>query len=144
MMTRGKPSIVVVDDDRYNLEVTARGLVRAGYKVHKFSDPIMALQHIEHDRCDECDVLISDVRMPIMNGFQLARRIKELRQGMKIFLMTESEIEKRDFVTVFPSTSINQLIRKPIDLTELVNRIEETWKEFDRTEQTNKAKLPNS
>lgn len=140
MMTRGKPSIVVVDDDRSNLELTARGLARVGYKVHKFSDPIMALQHIEHDGCTDCEVLISDAYMPFMNGFQLIRRIKELRPGMKIFLMTEFEIEKRDFVTAFPSTSINQLIIKPFDLTELANRIEEACKEFDRTEQSKTPK----
>lgn len=125
MAAYGKPSIIVVDDDKDNLEITARGLVRAGYEVHKFSDPIMALAHIEHDGCKDCDVLVSDVHMPSMNGFQLVRRIKELRPSMKIVLMTGFEIHKHEFGAVFPSTTIDQLIRKPFALTELVKRIEE-------------------
>jgi two-component system OmpR family response regulator len=127
-----KPSIIVVDDDKDNLEITARGLIQSGYKVHKFSDPILALQHIEHDSCKDCDVLISDVNMPAMNGFQLVRRIKELRSGTKIVLMTGFDINKHEFETVFPSTPVDQIIRKPFALSEFVQRIEEIQKEVKR------------
>lgn len=143
MAAYGKPSIMVVDDDKDDLEVTVRGLVRAGYKVHKFSDPLMALEHIEHDGCKDCNLLLSDVHMPSMNGFQLVRRIKELRPSMKIVLMTGFEMHKHEFGTVFPSTHVDRLIRKPFDLTELTIRIGETCKEIDRADQAKKAALPN-
>jgi YesN/AraC family two-component response regulator len=79
----------------------------------------VALQHIEQG-CNECQVLISDVRMPKMNGFQLVKRIRQLRPEMKLVMMTAFEINKSEFESVFPSTHIDNVLRKPFTNSKLV------------------------
>jgi len=120
-------SILVVDDDKDILRIVKIGLERAGFKVHGFSDPILALQHIE-DGCKECDVLISDVRMPHMNGFQLVKRIRQIRPEMKLVMMTAFEINKTEFESVFPSTQIDSVLRKPFAPSKLVSVVEKVSK----------------
>jgi len=109
---------MVVDDDSDVLAVTRRSLELSGFNVHAFSDAIAALSHVEKN-CKECTMLVSDIRMPQMNGFQLVRRIKELRPDMKIILMTAFEINKSELESVLPSTPVNDLIKKPFSPSHL-------------------------
>jgi two-component system cell cycle sensor histidine kinase/response regulator CckA len=125
--TGSAKSILVVDDDKDILKTVRIGLERAGFEVHGFSDPILALQHIEHG-CNECEVLISDVRMPHMNGFQLVKRIRQIRPGMKLVMMTAFEINKAEFESVFPSTQIDSVLQKPFAPSKLVSVVEKVSK----------------
>ena len=115
--------VMVVDDDEDILRVIQIGLEKAGFQVHAFSDPIVALQHIEQG-CGECQILISDVRMPKMNGFQLVKRIRQLRPAIKLVIMTAFEINKSEFESVFPSTPIESVLRKPFVPSRLVAVVE--------------------
>jgi two-component system OmpR family response regulator len=117
-----RTSIMVVDDDRDILTVAGRGLQYAGFKVYTFADPLEALQHVQNG-CKDCDVLVSDVRMPALTGFQLIRKVKDLRPEIKVVLMTMFEVNKREFEAVFPSTPIDDVIRKPFAPSQLVGKI---------------------
>jgi two-component system response regulator ChvI len=118
-----KGMVMVVDDGEDILRVIQMGLEKAGLQVHAFSDPLAALQHIEQG-CRECEVLISDVRMPKMNGFQLAKRIRQLRPTMKLVIMTAFDINKSEFESVFPSTPIDSVLRKPFHPSRLIAIVE--------------------
>ncbi len=117
-----KATILIVDDDMDTLTVTGRSLEHAGFKVHAFADPLMALQHI-HDDCKYCRVLVSDIRMPALTGFQLVRRVKDLRPEMIVIMMTMFEVNEREFEAVFPSTRIDGVIRKPFSPSHLVEKM---------------------
>ena len=58
------------------------GLQCKGFHIDAFSDPQTALEKFESGKYD---VLITDVRMPAMNGFELARRISKIDDKIKIF-----------------------------------------------------------
>lgn len=116
-------TIMVVDDDKDIVRVVCLGLENAGFHVHGFTDPILALQHVEQG-CKQCEVLISDVRMPGMSGFQLARRIRQTRSDMKLVMMTAFEVNKREFQSIFPSIQIDSLITKPFPPSKLASIIE--------------------
>jgi DNA-binding NtrC family response regulator len=124
----GKKGIMVVDDDTDILKTTKLGLERAGFHVHGFSDPVLALQHIEKEGCKECEILISDVRMPHMNGFQLVKRIRQIQPEMKLIMMTAFEINKAEFESVFPSSRIESVLRKPFAPSKLVSVVEKVSK----------------
>jgi DNA-binding NtrC family response regulator len=113
---------MVCDDDKDILITLSRGLERSDFEIHGFSDPVMALQHVE-DGCEECEVLVTDVRMPNMNGFQLVRRIREIRPEMKVVMMTAFEGNKTELETVFPSMNVDYVIRKPFAPSKLVDVI---------------------
>ena len=117
-----KTTILIVDDDRDTLTVTGRSLEHAGFKVHAFEDPLTALRHIQND-CKYCQVLVSDVRMPALTGFQLVRKVKDLRPEMKVIMMTMFEVNKPEFEAVFPSTPIDDVIRKPFTSSQLLDKI---------------------
>ena len=73
-----KTTTLIVDEDTDTLTVIRRGLEHVGFKVHAFVDPLVALHHVEND-CKYCQVLVSDIRMPALTGFQLVRKVKDLR-----------------------------------------------------------------
>lgn len=117
-----KTTILIVDDDIDTLKVTGRSLEHAGFKVHAFVDPLTVLHHVQND-CKYCQVLVSDVRMPALTGFQLVRKVKDLRPEMKVIMMTMFEVNKPEFEAVFPSTPIDAVIRKPFTPSQLVEKI---------------------
>jgi DNA-binding NtrC family response regulator len=117
-----KTTILIVDDDIDILTVTGRSLEHAGFKVHAFVDPLIALHHVRND-CKYCQVLVSDIRMPGLTGFQLVRKVKDLRPEMKVIMMTMFEVNKPEFEAVFPSTPIDAIIRKPFTPSQLVEKI---------------------
>jgi two-component system cell cycle sensor histidine kinase/response regulator CckA len=117
-----KTTVLIVDDDIDTLTVTGRILEHAGFKVHAFADPLAALHHVQNG-CKHCHVLVSDVRMPALTGFQLVRKVKDLRPEMKVIMMTMFEVNKQEFEAVFPSTPIDGVIRKPFAPSQLVEKI---------------------
>jgi response regulator RpfG family c-di-GMP phosphodiesterase len=120
-------TIMVVDDYNDNSQIVRKGLERVGHDVHAFIEPLLAIQHIQNGGREKCSLLISDIRMPKMNGFQLVRRVKELRPDMRIIMLTAFEVNMKEFNTVFPSTRVDKIIRKPFNissLTEMVRTIQ--------------------
>ncbi len=79
------PRIVVVDDEPITLKQLRRILEKAGYRVSTFSNPHRALEHLE---TSGCDLVISDVQMPTMNGMELMTRIKGQYPAMEVILIT--------------------------------------------------------
>jgi DNA-binding NtrC family response regulator len=120
MASAAARAVMVVDDDKDIVRIIRIGLENAGFHVHAFTDPLVALEHIEQG-CGECEVLISDIRMPRMNGFQLVKRIRQTRPEMKLLLMTAFEIKKTDLESVVPSTHIDNVIMKPFAISKLVS-----------------------
>lgn len=117
---------MVCDDDEDILTVIARGLENAGYVVHSHSDPIAALAHVE-DGCRNCEILISDVKMPKMNGFQLVRRVRGFNPDIKVIMMTAFEVNKPEFEAVFPSMKVEGVLRKPFMPSKLAEMIKEIY-----------------
>ena len=65
--------ILVVDDEEFILETAREALFDAGYRVHTASGGREALQRVEED---EIDVVVTDLRMPEMDGFTLIRTLR--------------------------------------------------------------------
>jgi len=118
-----KLSVMVVDDEKDILTVVTKALEARGLNVVGYTDPTLALQHFI-DGGDSFNVIVSDVRMPNMTGFQLARKVKELHPNIKIVLMSSFEINKPEFDKVLPSTSVDSFLCKPFKLSELVRVVE--------------------
>ena len=116
-------SVMVVDDEKDILTVVTKALEARGLNVVGYTDPIQALQHFA-DGGDSFNVIVADVRMPGLTGFQLARKVKEVHPKIKIVLMSSFEINKPEFDKVLPSTSVDGFLCKPFKLSELVRVVE--------------------
>jgi len=124
-----KLSVMVVDDQTDLLATTTKMLTHNGYIVHAFDNPIEALAHIKGDGCTNCNILISDLRMPQMSGFELVRQIKEMRPDMGVIVMTAFKINKEEAQLVLPTSKIDAFLKKPFSMAELIQAVKQCTKE---------------
>ena len=113
---------MLVDDEPDLLATTKTMLETEGYKVHAFTSPIEAFNHVENG-CNECVLLFSDIKMPEMSGFELVRRLKDLRPEMKVIFTSSFVIHKGEFQKVLPSTKADDFIQKPYTKSDLIEAI---------------------
>ena len=125
--------LLVVDDDPDIVQVLKRGLEQNRFLVDAFTNPEEALQSFKSDAESYC-LVVSDIRMPVLSGIQLAKRVKETNPDVKVILMTAFEIRDNEFSKVFPSTSVDGFVQKPIGIRELSNKILSIIGEFKRRE----------
>ena len=92
-------------------------------KVDSFYDPFLALENF---RPSLYDLLLINVSMPKMNGFELYYRVKALDNKVKVCFLTAGEMYyetiRRD---VFPDLDVNCFIRKPIANKDLIKQVKE-------------------
>ena len=110
--------IEVVDDDFDILNVINLYLRQVGLNVFGFTDPNLALEHFRIN-CKDYILVVSDIRMPGMNGFEFVRNIREIKPDVKILLMTAFDINTTIFSEELLATKVNGFIQKPISLKRL-------------------------
>ncbi len=118
-----KKSILAVDDELDIIAVVRVALQKNGWTVKEFTDPILALQHFKQHSTGY-DAVLSDIRMPGMNGFDLVRKVKAIKPEVKIFLMTALDISRPELKRVLPSLKVDGIIEKPATMHMLVSLIE--------------------
>jgi two-component system response regulator ChvI len=117
-----KNKILIVDDEpdvNLTLKMT---LEENGFEVDTFTDPLLALDNF---RTGLYDLIILDIKMPKMNGFELYREIKKIDRKLTVCFLTAGEMYYGGYGDIFDQ---NQFIRKPIENQELVKRITEIIK----------------
>ena len=117
------PTILVVDDEPALLALVRTMLWRAGYAVLEAPGGAEALQ-IADDREAPIRLLLTDILMPDMNGYELAEQLKAKRPDLKVLYMS-GYTDK----VILDSTGRNfsgaPLIRKPFTQHTLISRISE-------------------
>jgi DNA-binding NtrC family response regulator len=114
--------LLIVDDDSDIVQVLKMGLLKNGFAVEAFTNPQEALQSFKSDAESYCLVL-SDMRMPLLSGIQLSKKVKEVNPNVKVVLMTAFEIRDEEFSKVFPSTQVDGFVQKPIGIKDLTDKI---------------------
>jgi CheY-like chemotaxis protein len=119
-------SILVVDDEHDIINLISRLLQKNGQKkVCAFTDATEALKHFSNsDSCidgggHQHSIVISDIRMPSMNGYEFVSQIKEKNPQVKIILMSAFEIEDKEFHNVLPDIKVDGFLQKPFFMTQL-------------------------
>jgi DNA-binding NtrC family response regulator len=113
-------SILVVDDELDIVLIFKQALSRQGYTVFGFTDPLLALEHFKVNSAGY-GLVITDVRMPRMSGFELAANIKVIKPDAKVVFMSAFEVSDLEFS--MPGVKINDFLRKPVDVKTLVRRV---------------------
>ena len=115
---------MVVDDERDILSIVKRGLESKNrFKVETFIDAESALESLKENSDNYYDLVLTDIRMPKINGFELYRRIKESNPNMKIVFITAFEINKDEFSKVIPSVDVIDFISKPVSMSTLITKL---------------------
>ena len=115
---------MVVDDERDILSIVKRGLESKNrFQVETFIDADSALESLKDNSDEYYDLVLTDIRMPKINGFELYRRIKESNPNMKIVFITAFEINKDEFSKVIPSVDVIDFISKPVSMSTLITKL---------------------
>ena len=114
--------IILVDDEQDILFTYKAFLQDYNYEVTSFTDPSIALNYIR-DHSDFNDLLvILDIRMKNLNGFQLHQQIKAIDPTIKILFITALDILD-ELLSIVPGVSKEQIMRKPVDKKIFTNTI---------------------
>jgi DNA-binding response OmpR family regulator len=90
----------------------------AGYECISYTDPVKALQEF---RPNYYDLIILDIIMPVLNGFDLCKKIIELDRTVRIIFITAAKEYYEQFRTqCFPELGKINYIQKPVSNDELV------------------------
>ena len=114
--------ILVVDDERDITSVIEKGLKSNGFEVDSYNNPIWALEKF---RADTYDLLIIDIKMPKMNGFELYKKMKEIDNKLKVCFLTAIEYYSDEFRMAFPKLTMRCFADKPISIDLLAKIIKQ-------------------
>jgi DNA-binding response OmpR family regulator len=122
MDDRIKGKRIMVVDDEHDLTLFYRmSLEYYGFEVETYNDPRIALSNFKPDYYD---LIILDIKMPGMDGFELYKEIKEKDPNVKACFLTASELYYKEFRTREYSALDKELfIHKPIGNEELIKEI---------------------
>ena len=81
------PSVMVVDDEEELSELYMELLKGSGFNSVSFTDPLLALKHFSSNP-EQYSLVLTDLKMPEIDGIQLAKRIREHSSQVKILLIT--------------------------------------------------------
>ena len=122
-----KKRILIVDDEAditlsFGLALEDSGL----FEVDAHNDPLVALSNY---RPNSYDLLLLDIKMPNMNGFELYDKIKRIDNRVKVCFISAYDVDYNAMREQFPSLEIDCLLpmdimRKPIEISKLIKRME--------------------
>jgi class 3 adenylate cyclase/CheY-like chemotaxis protein len=122
-----KRRIILVDDEQDILFTFESFLKDNGYEIISFIDPSDALNYIR-ELSDFDDLLvIIDIRMKNLNGFQLHQQIKAIDPTIKIIFVTALDILD-ELLSIIPGISKEQIMKKPVDKMEFTNTVKNLLK----------------
>ena len=106
--------IIIVDDEQDILFTYESFLKGFDYRISSFTDPSSALNYIKNLPNFNDLLVILDIRMKNLNGFQLHQQIKAIDPTIKIIFVTALDILD-ELITIIPGISKDQIMKKPVD-----------------------------
>jgi CheY-like chemotaxis protein len=114
-------SILLVEDVELNREIAEVILQEAGFKVDCALDGLEALKKVEQGADDEYDLILMDIQMPVMDGYEASRRIRKLdnkkKASVPILALTANAFEEDRRTTL--EAGMDGHLTKPIRIDEL-------------------------
>lgn len=116
---------ILIVDNEPDITQTFKSALEQEYdnkklEVHTFNDPLSVLSQFKPGFYD---LLLIDINMPDMNGFELCTEILKIDVNVKICFMSSGEVNHEAVRELYPTISIGCFIKKPIAINYLVKRI---------------------
>ena len=111
-------TVMIVEDDAATRRLYRFLLTNSGYTVVEAEDGVMALERLG---ATPCELVITDMNMPRMNGMELARAIRQRNPKMYIIMVTAFGTPDTEKQAI--KAGINDYLTKPFDFEELEERV---------------------
>jgi two-component system response regulator ChvI len=98
------------------------GLEANGFLVEAYNDPLQVLSNF---RPGSYDLLLLDIKMPNINGFELYKRLQQIDHKVKICFITAFELYFDEFREIFPKLKVECFVHKPVSIEILSKVIKE-------------------
>ena len=124
-MFNNKRIVSIVDDEIHTAKLFHEALRENidGISVFSFNDPINALEHFTENKNDFA-LVISDLRMPGLNGLELLKKVKSSNPKVRTILMSAYNFEEEELYQQYMKEAvINSTIEKPITMNILYKRV---------------------
>jgi DNA-binding response OmpR family regulator len=122
-MKKKKKKVMIVDDE-LDLSLLLKTLLEENnFRVDWYTDPVLALNKFKRNFYD---LLLLDIKMPKMNGFELYRELKKIEKRVKVcFITALTELYEYDKFKeeVSPKEDERYFIPKPIENEDLIKRV---------------------
>ena len=112
--------VLLVDDDPDISTVFSMGLKDEGFLVDSYNDPLEALSNFKPNFYD---ILLIDINMPKMTGFELCTEILKFDVNVRICFITAGDINIQALRELYPTISVGCFIKKPVTINYLIKRI---------------------
>lgn len=128
-----KRLVAIVDDelDIVNLFRDALSRIK-GLSIFAFTDPLSAFEHIRMNK-SKYAVVISDLRMPGINGMDLVHKIKKENPSVRTLLMTAFEVNDNVFEEYVQKKIIDGFLQKPLKLGDLESEVNKQINIYKKT-----------
>ena len=113
-----KKPIAIVDDEAELVNLYSEALQMSGYDVSSFSDPLLAYEHIR-DNPDKYSLIITDYRMPLMDGLFFATKLADINRKLNMIIMVS------DHDDIKCNYKFN-IIKKPVSISKLIKLVNES------------------
>ena len=117
--------VSIVDDETHIAKLFHEALLENidGISVFSFVDPIIAFQHFTKNH-ESYALVISDLRMPSLNGLELLKKVKTLNPKVRTILMSAYNFEEEELYQKYMKEAvINSTIEKPVTMNRLYQRV---------------------
>lgn len=117
-------TVMLIDDDPSISFLFTQYLRSAGMIVDSFSDPEKALAHFVESDYRHYDLVITDIRMTQLNGFELYQQLKTLDPNLQIIFVTALDIAQ-EIITLLPEVKLDQFLIKPVNPSVLITSVKQ-------------------
>jgi CheY-like chemotaxis protein len=120
-MSNNTKLMSVVDDEHDIMSLFSDALSEIGdNSVFGFIDSTLALEHFKLHQLDY-SLILSDYRMPTMDGMELLKKVKAINPSVKTVLISAFDIDDKLFEEC---KCVDKILQKPITIPELINEVE--------------------
>ena len=120
-MIRRAPQILLIDDDPAVLDMVQAALAHFGMEVHSYPDAAQALELLQNPSAPEFDLVISDINMEGIDGFEVIDKVKTTQPHLPVVLMTGQA--SVDYAIRAMRMGASNLFMKPIALRDMVQSV---------------------
>ena len=115
-------TILMLDDEFDIMSIFTVALERQGFHVIGFTEPLLALHHF-HKNSERYWLIISDIRMPSIDGYQFIKRVKEVKPDVKVFFMSAFLTDDIQYRTGLSLIKVDEYIEKPISVNYFISLV---------------------